>query len=467
MISSQVFSQLGFKGRGANATSGAIGGAVAGTMIMPGIGTAIGALVGAGIGALFGGKKKPSVELAMAGIGGEGEFQRLSQIHRGGLSRMGPGFEMGASGLSFGGLSLITDPDNKMKNEVGVAVINAIDDATKQLFSGVSDQFKGLRPEFQERLISPLNDLTRQFASEIEGAKFDGKDFEAELQEFLSKELPDKFKEIFSPVLDNLQAVAGPFIDAMNRLKGMLDSIAAEHADTIRSLENQRTRLTESLMTPAELFVKRRNTLDDVMSAFRGGNAREQILLVPQIQALIDEMFRLGPMDEVLGQDTPLVRQMHQDLFAILGEVTTATDAAYTSLEDEVSGQLDIAESQLEALVVASIAQENIQSVLEESQSTLERIEQLLMFGPGAGILDTAQSGLPFIPQTGPYMLHRGERVVPEYDNRSYIDAPINVNISGVNDPDALAVIIGDKIMDHIQEQAYYGRSSLVRDRRR
>ena len=512
LLISQLLEAIGFGGTGNSVLSGAAGGAIAGTIILPGIGTAI----GAGIGALGGyiaslvggGKRRPQIDIQNV-EGGPVSFNETL----GGLT-FDPFRITNAPFRDIG--QILPNVGNKSHQTTYSNFIAAIGDAANQYFGGIIEGFRSLQPQVQKALIVPLSDIAEQIRQNLEQTKFSGNDAGQQLQDYFSTTLPEFTQNLLRSLTEALDKI-DPYVRAFNETitKGqeILERLTNEQQQIKLQIQQQIHGLEEGLFTPAQLFVRRRNEFTDARKFLETATPQQKLATIPLIQSLANDVFALGRQEDVLGQDAPLVRNLQQDIIAVLRGLQSTTDTVYDEIKGQVQEQISLAEEQVNILIASLGNIGSVDSAIAEANTILEQInamfsviddqdainnavqlallsgqlntlssidsvskEQLgvlrslsqnqgISGGGGFGSSDDGGEGdggfargTGYIPYNMVAFLHQGEAVIPRHQNGQNTGSPIIINVNGSGDPDRVA----SQVVAKIERQILLGKTSIM-----
>ena len=503
MLGARAIGALGGGERTQRIGGAAIGGAATGFMV----GGPLGAAVGAGVGAvggwvagLFKKKKKdpppPEFKIMTSDIVFKAGQDALEAVE----------INLGAAGRELGARGLPEAAD-------------AIKGAASQLFQPLVAQVNQLAPELRDQAVGPLNQLADKFEETLNDVRFEGDNIAEQIQQFIGEEMPAEFQKIFGAFSENIQK-ALPIIQGLGDVVKELES---RRDAMLESLREARVGIQEAFFTPAQKFEARRQQLRTLRTELRTADPARQVELVPEIQALTQELFGLAQQEEVMGQDMQLLREFQGEMLGVMDELENVTATSFDTQIDAAKEQLDVLKD-IENLTDAQLSEAN--ATLEEIRAFLsgEKLPELekkeqqekkavkaTLRGPenigqaltehgeavkeAFGTIQTiqkegakgfaerfltkkfgeeraaamlaeatpAQEG-GFVQRGGAAILHAGERVIPANggNGATRIEAPINITISGTEDPEAIVMKIEDVLVPRLEELARFGRTKLV-----
>lgn len=463
MILSQINKLLGITGAAgstlAGAGGGAAGGAIIGSAIAPGIGTAIGAAIGTLVGALggylsslFGGGKSRLFDPRGVTAGQVGYDETL------GLRLTSPFVteDIGYRRLGLGRNAATGE------QQTGRTIANKMDEAINTMFTEFLKGFSALPPAFQKHLVNPLNEIALQIEAVIEKARFEGDDWAKQLETFLGTELPKAFEDLTKPLQSALQKM-DPVIKKFTQVVETIGKDILEFEKAKTAMRNQigqsMVAIQTALYSPAQSFLYAQEQLKAMQARFNAGTAQERIALAPRIGEAAAQLLNLAKNPEVLGQDPQAVRNLQTQLLEQLKEVQNGTDQAYTSFQEALGTQVDLAKQQLDVLVASLSNLGSVDSAVTESLAVLNQInnaiggpidssgndaqtraqvallgglntiaeaqlQELQNISAKLGSLPQFAEGTPFVQANTLAFLHAGEAVLPsalaqQYRNQS------------------------------------------------
>ncbi len=458
----------GIKGAAGGALAGAAGGAVLGS-IVPVIGTLIGAIAGAVIGAvagglLGGGSKDPRLKINYAQAGMAGYNADL-----GGLFVTQP-FQLG------------TVQSSKIPTQGKINAVEFLNKTINTMFEQVITGFRSLSPLLQEAMTGQLNaaaDELRQYL--VKGPAIEGGDIKAELEKFVTKTLPNYFKDAFGK-LEAAVKKLDPYVRAYEKVidqsRQLLDNLSRSQAQAHISLAQSIVGIREGLFSPAQQFMARQRDLEAAMALLPSATPQQQLALIPQIQQLAQQVFQLGANQAVLGQDPQAVRNLQADLIRQLTGLNVNIDTSFGAMKTDVQAQLDLAQQQVHLLTGSLSNLDTIDDTLRQSLPILQGIEAALApYGVNAqadaalhiqgSMLDVQQQQLQVlqsihaalagaqerqhggvIPFNQLAFLHAGERVVPVHETPG-ASGTVNIYIQGNGNEHAMA----EKVIREIEKR--------------
>ena len=215
--------------------------------------------------------------------------------------------------------------------------------------------------------------------------------------------------------------------------KDIVANLKTQQENLLRSIGGTRQTLEEALMTPAVIFARRQEELEQLQGEFAGAGPGTQVAMAPELLRRIQELFQLGASADVLGQDREALLRLQHDLLSFVDEI------------EQVAGQdafnQQIAKAQAQVDLLGEIKQLSDKH-LTEMNSTLHNIEKFLVRGQTPFLGEFQTGGM--IPHTGLALVHQGERVIPASQVRTLssssvssgpmtMNMAITVNASGLD----------------------------------
>lgn len=479
--------------RGSSALAGAGGGAIAGTLILPGIGTIIGAALGALLGGLLGGgTDEPSAHLQLRTAATNQGFLGDTAL-RGPFGFVGAGaaysdlVDPGAIAEVF--LTLDTALAGFLTQRQQEIAATALQHSTNsfQMNFELDKPFEDLIGRFtKDRMETILEGLSRpllksatdmrSFVDEVFGQfpEFPSKDdLQAMEQEFAAAAkflaVLGEFKKPSEPLTQAEQALAALNLQfdqlrqqamrygvglglveearikaIQNLFQTTIDTLEAQQKAVLQSIKSVQQGLSEALMTPAQVFVRRRNELEDLQAEFFAAGAGKQVSMVPDLLRRVQELFQLGQNEAVFGQDPESVERLQRQLLGFL------EDVEQTAGRDAFNKQISNAEAQIDILNRINKVQED---QLNEMNATLRRMEKFLARAQAPFVGRFQEGGT--VPATGLALVHRGETVLPPGQTTHMTIAPnITVQVQGGSNPRQTGQQIAEAIWPHLESMS-------------
>lgn len=499
-------------GRIANTTiSGAVGGAVAGAQYGGPYGAVIGAVVGA-IGGLIAGFTE-----------GQRDRQRFQPTR---VARPGVRFD-DVTGLEVASeLDILSARTARLDRHTKFVGFEKIPEAANALFEGLVDQIKSLDPQLQKAAVAPLNAIGDQIAQYVDDINLKGKDQRARMQAIIEQELPRFVNDVFGDLrkaLNRLAPVIAEFQEVIATLEQTLDALKEQEVSLRTSLRAQAKGIEEATFTDAQIYVRRRQELTAVQQELQTAPPQRRIELIPTAQDLIQEIFSLGSRETVLGQEPEAVRNLQQEMIALLRSLEGVSDESFAALKSDTQTQIDLATQQVELLAASVNNLGSVDATIRQSLLVLNDIREFMttgkvasrvgalspsaqasaagvpittgvtiydlleqgtavqVAGPPARRPQSFQSGTPYVPRSGLAFLHQGEAVIPASQNAfviptmsttsnqtSYGDVNVTVTVQGTQgmNEHALGYAIAEQVQHAIEMRARLHQTSLLTQRR-
>lgn len=339
----------------------------------------------------------------------------------------------------------VSESIDKKSAEYG-EITKAFERTGQQIFGTLNSQVGQLPQKFQTGVVDKLNLMVADFGTRIDGVRFAGKnmgDTMAGIKDYLEHDVPREFESVFGTFIETLQKIA-PVAQAF---ESAITTLKTNEARLMAVIHGAQSGLEESLFTPAQLFVKRQDTLQDLVTQFDTGTAATKLRLAPNIAALTGEVFGLAKNEEVLGKDLPALKALQVELQGILKEVEGSSADAFAA-------QKNIAERQLTVLQTSLNTQTGIEEGINKSLDVLGKMQNFFT----RAFAGSFQEG-GVVPHTGLALVHRGETVVPRGDTM-HTNYNVTVHVQGGGNVDASA--IAEKIGAELDRRERLGQRNRM-----
>ena len=412
----------------------------------------------------------------------------------------------------------LVNPINDIAAQIGVTIEKARfegNDWPDQLKKFLSEDL----PESFKRLVTPIQDALKkmdpviqkfteivetigQEILELEQAKIEMRgrigtailglkaslSSQRELLAFNTLEL-QAMRAMFDEGTAQQQLLLAPKIaDASLQILEQFKQIQETAHQTFLQIKGSMESIRTALFSPAQLYLEQRKKLAELQGEFSGGTEQERQALGPQIAELANQIMQSAKSEEVLGQDPQALRNLQQELLGIIDglgfkdidknavrnfqgqlveqlvHVQAGTDAAYTSFQDVLQKQVDLASEQLNILLASLSNLSSVDEAVKNASAVLNGIQnsiggaatsgdailqaQVALLG-GLSNIGTAQlnelrvisakigsassfsggnldnigsssgesfaEGTAYVPKTGMALIHEGEAIIPRH----------------------------------------------------
>lgn len=412
----------------------------------------------------------------------------------------------------------LVNPINDIAAQIGVTIEKARfegNDWPDQLKKFLSEDL----PESFKRLVTPIQDALKkmdpviqkfteivetigQEILELEQAKIEMRgrigtailglkaslSSQRELLAFNTLEL-QAMRAMFDEGTAQQQLLLAPKIaDASLQILEQFKQIQETAHQTFLQIKGSMESIRTALFSPAQLYLEQRKKLTELQGEFAGGTEQERQALGPQIAEIANQIMQSAKSEEVLGQDPQALRNLQQELLGIIDglgfkdidknavrnfqgqlveqlvHVQAGTDAAYTSFQDVLQKQVDLASEQLNILLASLSNLSSVDEAVKNASAVLNGIQdsiggaatsgdailqaQVALLGGlsnigtdqlnelrvisakigsassfSGGNLDNIGSssgesfaeGTAYVPKTGMALIHEGEAIIPRH----------------------------------------------------
>ena len=198
------------------------------------------------------------------------------------------------------------------------------------LFDTIAQQMQETAVGIQEtvRRLAVSEDLTNALDAQIDA-------LDSSLMA-LPKELQASFREPLDQLIDQFRRESQQFFneDMLENLGALFEEISQQieeattrieaSTDLTSAIDRQIARLTEAMMTPAELFEQRMDQITALQGELFGAGFEETLRISEELSQLVDSASQLVGRAEVFGQDTARVDTTQNMLIQVLEDLRDA-----------------------------------------------------------------------------------------------------------------------------------------------
>lgn len=272
---------------------------------------------------------------------------------------------------------------------------------------------------------------------------------------FKHPEAIEEVKPAWDSLIDKIKELFTPLMEAIG-LHADWAGIAAITASIL-----------QFLIGTVELLINVLFVLMDIIGLAVVGLARLKEIITGEESAFGD----FGKATELLAKDWRAlsssmvdVKNPAENLAAMQGRLKDKTEETADSTSDlstlmstDLDSALVDATAEVDELTRAFKNQNDWATTLNNSLQTLS--QTMGGVGGGGGVMGSFQAG-GVVPKTGPYLLHKGETVVPtgQTNTLNMGNMNVSVNAGGTSDPHAVANIVGERLMTRLRRNTAFAR---------